>query len=293
MLTSADRPAGTAQTAPGRVADPMRPRLYQVQRAVRELPDTVTLAMTPADAAEPLHFAPGQFNMLYAPGVGEIPISVSGDPGRPELLIHTIRNVGPVSRALCNLGRGAMLGVRGPFGTRWPVDAAIGSDVVVAAGGIGLAPLRPVMYYLLSHREQYGKIVLLYGARTPADLLYPRELERWRGQFDLDVQVTVDRGTDAWRGHVGTVTTLIPRAGFDPQHTVALVCGPEIMMHFTILELQKAGVTNPQIYISMERNMQCGIGLCGHCQLGPLFICKDGPVFRFSDIAPWFRRREV
>jgi NAD(P)H-flavin reductase len=265
---------------------------YQVQRVHKDLPDTLTLDLQSADGAGQA-FMPGQFNMLYVFGVGEIPISISGDPEHPERLIHTVRAVGPVSKALCGLRRGATLGVRGPYGTGWPVEAAVGQDVVIAAGGVGLAPLRPVIYYLLAHREQYGHIVLLYGARTQADLLFRDELERWRGHLDLEVDVTVDSAGGGWRGHVGTVTTLIPRAPFDPGHTVAMVCGPEIMMRFTVQELQKRGVDDGNIYVSMERNMKCGIGLCGHCQFGPTFICKDGPVFRYSDIATWFRKREV
>ena len=204
-----------------------------------------------------------------------------------------IRAVGPVSEALCRLPRGATVGVRGPYGNHWPVEAAVGSDVVVAAGGIGLAPLRPVLYHLLAQRPAYGNIVLLYGARTPQDLLYTDELARWRGRFDLEVGVTVDKATDGWQGHVGTVTTLIPKARFDPARTVAFVCGPEIMMRFTIRELQTRGVPDERIFISMERNMKCAIGLCGHCQLGPFFICKDGPVFAYSAIKEWFGKREV
>ena len=271
---------------------PMLVQPYRVQRVRKEIPGTLTLDLAAPDAPG-FAFAPGQFNMLYVWGVGEVPISISGDPARPQTLTHTIRAVGPVSEALCRLPRGATVGVRGPYGNHWPVEAAVGSDVVVAAGGIGLAPLRPVLYHLLAQRAAYGNIVLLYGARTPQDLLYTDELARWRGRFDLEVGVTVDRATDGWQGHVGTVTTLIPKAGFDPAHTLAFVCGPEIMMRFTIRELQNRGVPDERIFISMERNMKCAIGLCGHCQLGPFFICKDGPVFAYSAINEWFGKREV
>lgn len=271
---------------------PMLVQPYRVQRVRKEIPGTLTLDLAPADAGG-FAFAPGQFNMLYVWGVGEVPISISGDPARPQTLTHTIRAVGPVSEALCRLPRGATVGVRGPYGNHWPVEAAVGSDVVVAAGGIGLAPLRPVLYHLLAQRPAYGNIVLLYGARTPQDLLYTDELARWRGRFDLEVGVTVDKATDGWQGHVGTVTTLIPKARFDPARTVAFVCGPEIMMRFTIRELQTRGVPDERIFISMERNMKCAIGLCGHCQLGPFFICKDGPVFAYSAIKEWFGKREV
>ena len=225
-------------------------------------------------------------------GVGEVPISISGDPTRPEKLVHTTRAVGNVTKAMDSLKSGRTLGVRGPLGTSWPVEEAEGNDVVLVAGGIGMAPLRPVMYYLLAHRENYGKIVLLYGARTPSDILYQKELEKWRSRLDLEVHITVDRGTGSWRGNVGVVTNLIGRAPFDHLNCTAMVCGPEIMMRFSALGLQKRGVEPADIYVSMERNMKCGIGLCGHCQMGPLFVCKDGPVFRYSDIKEIFTRRE-
>jgi len=265
---------------------------YRVERVRKELENTVTLDLR-APSGAPMAFAPGQFNMLYLFGSGEIPISISGDPAQPETLTHTIRSVGVVSDGLCKVRRGDTVGVRGPFGTHWPVEAGEGQDILIVAGGIGLAPLRPAIYYLLANRERYGAISLLYGARTQADLLFPHELERWRGRFDLDVQVTVDSADAGWRGHVGVVPKLIPQAEFNPANTMALVCGPEIMMRFTILELQKQGVADDQIFISMERNMKCAIGHCGHCQLGPFFICKDGPVFSYAAIKDWFVKRDV
>jgi NAD(P)H-flavin reductase len=223
--------------------------------------------------------------MLYVFGVGEIPISISGDPTKHDApLVHTTRAVGTVSHAMRLLVPGDVIGVRGPFGSPWPVDSATDKDVVIAAGGIGLAPLRPIMYQILADRERFGKVILLYGARTPADLLYRRELEHWRAHLDLDIFVTVDRATASWRGSVGVVTRLIPRAPFDPQNTIAMVCGPEIMMRFTAAELAKRGVRAEDIFLSMERNMKCAIGFCGHCQYGPHFVCKDGPVFRYSAI---------
>ncbi len=274
------------------VEAPMNPQLWGVRRVQPEIAQTVTLDLQAPDGSD-FTYAPGQFNMLYSFGVGEIPISISGDPARPGTLTHTIRDVGAVSHALCAVRPGQTVGVRGPFGTAWPVEAARGSDIVIAAGGIGLAPLRSALYYVLAHRADYGNVVLLYGARTRQDLLYTRELEQWRGRFDIQVEVTVDSAVGGWLGHVGTVTTVIPRATFDPRHTVAMVCGPEVMMRFTIQELQKRSIPGEQIYLSMERNMKCGIGLCGHCQWGPLFICKDGAVFPYSAIAPWFGKREV
>jgi NAD(P)H-flavin reductase len=279
------------ETAP--LADPMLPRPARLQRVRQETADTFTLEMEPPGGSGEYRFAPGQFNMLYAPGVGESAISISGDPARPDSLVHTIRAVGPVTRALHQVERAGAIGVRGPFGSHWPVEEAAGSDVVVVTGGIGLAPLRPALYHLLAHREKYGRIVLIYGARTPRDLLYRRQLEQWRGRFDLDVAVTVDAAGTEWRGSVGVVTTLIPRVPFDPANTVAMICGPEVMMRFTQRELEKRGVDPGNTYLSLERNMKCAVGFCGHCQLGPTFICKNGPVFRYDAIRDWFSKREI
>ncbi|GAF91061.1 unnamed protein product, partial [marine sediment metagenome] len=223
----------------------------------RETYDTFTLELEPANGAGGFSFAAGQFNMLYMFGVGEVPISISGDPTKPETLVHTVRAVGAVTQAICRLKRGGVLGVRGPFGNHWPVEEAAGSDVVIVAGGIGLAPLRPAIYYLLSNREKYGRLALVYGARTLQDLLYQVELEKWRGQFDLEVEVTVDTAATSYRGNVGVVTTLIPRVQFDPLHTVAMVCGPEVMMRFTLRELEARDVRPENTFISMERNMKC------------------------------------
>jgi NAD(P)H-flavin reductase len=231
--------------------------------------------------------------MVYVFGMGEVPISISGDPNHLNPLVHTVRAVGTVTRAVCKAKRGDIVGVRGPFGSSWPVEEAIGKDVVIAAGGIGLAPLRPALLTLLAHRERYGRIVLLYGARSPQELLFGRQLLQWRGRFDLEVEVTVDTASREWRGNVGVVTTLIPRAHFDPEEALAMVCGPEVMMRFTVSGLQELGVPAESIYVSMERNMKCAVGLCGHCQYGPTFICKDGPVFRYDRLASLFNVREV
>lgn len=282
------------ETGEQTVVDPMLPEPYRVQRVRKETHDTFTLELEQVEHKGALSFAPGQFTMLYCFGIGEVPISISGNPSEANKLIHTVRAVGAVTKAICKAKRGTILGVRGPFGSHWPVEEAVGNDIVIVAGGIGLAPLRPVLYHLLAHRGQYGRIVLLYGARTPQDLLYRRELEQWRGRFDVQVEVTVDAARpDEWRGHVGVVTTLIARATFDTRHTTALICGPEIMMRFTVLELEKVGLRDDQLYLSMERNMKCAIGFCGHCQYGPTFICKDGPVFRYDRIREIFGKREI
>jgi NAD(P)H-flavin reductase len=226
-------------------------------------------------------------------GKGEVPISISGDPGKPRTLTHTLRAVGTVTQALSRLKKQDMLGIRGPFGSHWPVTESKGNDVVIVAGGIGLAPLRPAIYQLLAQRDQFGKIIILYGTRTPKDILFQRELEHWRGRFDLNVQVTVDASLKGWAGHVGVVPRLISKINFDPLHTSAFICGPEVMMRFTIPELTKRGLRESNIHVSMERNMKCAIGFCGHCQYGPTFICKDGPVFRFDRIQPLFGKKEL
>jgi NAD(P)H-flavin reductase len=273
--------------------NPMIPAPFHVERVRRETRDTFTLELRPANGAPPRCFAPGQFNMLYHFGTGEVPISISGDPARLENLVHTTRAVGTVTQGLQRLKRGGMLGVRGPFGTSWPVAQAEGHDVVIVAGGIGLAPLRPVIYHVLAHRSQYGKLVVLYGARTPGDILFPRELRQWRSRIDTYVDVTVDRGGDDWRGSVGVVTLLLSRVRFDPLQTTAMVCGPEIMMRHTVLALRKSGVALENVYLSMERNMKCGIGLCGHCQCGPSFVCKDGPVYPYESLQELLAIREI
>ncbi|HEY7200272.1 MAG TPA: FAD/NAD(P)-binding protein [Candidatus Dormibacteraeota bacterium] len=265
----------------------LTPRPARVLGWRRETAESVTIAIEPA--VEP--WVPGQFNMLYAFGAGEVPISISGDPNRADRVVHTVRSVGMVSAALTRLRRGGWVGVRGPFGTGWPLAAALGRDVLIVAGGVGLAPLRPVVYELVRRRAEFGRVTLLYGARTPGDLLFQRELERWRRR--IDVLVTVDTAGPDWTGDVGVVTPLLQRAAFDPATAVAMVCGPEVMMRFTLFELRRLGLPEPATWISMERNMHCAVGLCGHCQLGPVFVCREGPVFRSDAVAWMLRVREV
>lgn len=286
------------QAAPGlawrpMIADAMLPARYRVDAIRRELTGVFTLALVPVDGGDALTFAPGQYNMLYQFGVGEVPISLSGDPARPRPLIHTIRAVGSVTNALQHLSLGGMVGLRGPFGTHWPFDEAQGADLVIMAGGIGLAPLRPLIYQVLANRKRYGAVCIFYGARTPDEILYRDELEQWRSRFDLTVEVTVDRAGPDWLGRVGVVTRLLSAKGFSPPDTVACLCGPEIMMRYAVLALRDQGVGPERIYVSMERNMQCGVGFCGHCQFGASFVCRDGPVFRFDGIAERFDIREI
>ena len=255
-----------------------------------EIPGVATyrLEYTSPEANEALYqFQPGQFNMLYLPGVGESAISMSGDSEVREDWVHTVRVAGNVTRTLANLKVGDTLGLRGPFGTGWPVNELLGQDVVVVAGGLGLAPLRPLIYYFLRHREQFGKLWLIMGARTPEALLYPGEYDSWRQQ-GIEVQVTVDRADDHWTGQIGVVTVLLDRLPLpDISRTQVVTCGPEVMMKYAALSALRRGIAAEQVWVSLERNMQCAAGFCGHCQLGPAFLCKDGPVLRYDRIVPY------
>ena len=273
-------------------ADPFVPQVYRVAATHRELSDTITLKLNPLSGQRPA-FQPGQFNMLYVFGVGEVAISMSGDAARDAGFVHTVRDVGAVSGAIARLEPGAAIGLRGPFGTSWPVAAAEGADVILVAGGLGIAPLRPAIYEILAKRAHYGRVAILFGSRNPTDMLYRHELEEWRQRLDIEIEVTVDHADAAWRGSVGVVPALVPRFVFDPDETFALVCGPEVMMRFTVGALRHAGVPANRIYLSMERNMKCAIGLCGHCQFGSAFICKDGPVMRYDRIADILAMREI
>jgi NAD(P)H-flavin reductase len=272
---------------------PMRPVPFRVTAVHRDNDDTFTLELGAPVGHQVVPFRPGQFNMLYVFGVGEVPISISGDPDRPEVLVHTTREVGAVTRAMRALRVGDAIGVRGPFGTCWPVDAAEGRDVVLIAGGIGLPPLRPALYHVLARRERYGRVMLLYGARTPEDMMFPRELAEWRSHFDLEVHITVDRATGNWRGNVGVVTPIVKRAPIDPRRTVAMICGPEVMIRYACEELARRGVSPQDTFVSMERNMKCAVGLCGHCQLGPHLVCRDGPVFPYDQVERLLDHGEV
>jgi NAD(P)H-flavin reductase len=274
------------------VAEPMVPTRAIVDRRIRETDDTFTLEIRSLKGLD-FSFLPGQFNMLYAFGAGEVPISISGDPSDPDKLVHTIRVVGKVTEGLDALRKGDVLGIRGPFGKPWPVEEAEGRDIVIIAGGIGLAPLRPVIYHVLTNRMRFNRVVILYGARSPKDILYPKDLGSWSSHLDVDVFATVDRATREWRGSVGVITDLIRPAPFDPHSVRAFVCGPEIMMTYAVQHLRARGVHPDRIFISMERNMKCGIGRCGHCQYGASFVCKDGPVFRYDEIDRRYRVREI
>jgi NAD(P)H-flavin reductase len=279
-----------------RLLDPMMPEPFLVRQILKETPDTFTFTLeqeTNGRAEAQGSFLPGQFSMLWVYGVGELPISISGDPTSPNQLIYTVRSVGKATQALVSQEVGDAIGVRGPFGNGWPLEAARGQDVIVVAGGIGLAPLRPVIYQVLQSRDEYRRLVVLYGARSPRDLLFRQELAAWARQRDTQVLVTVDYGGLSWRGHVGVVTTLFKYARLEPRHCIAMVCGPEIMMRFVTRELEMQGIRRDAIYLSMERNMKCGIGLCGHCQYGRHFICKDGPIFCYEQIRSMLEKYEL
>jgi len=262
-------------------------------RGVRkETPDTFTLLFDLGEGRKSTEFMPGQFNMLYVFGVGEVPISVASF-GKEKQLMHTVRSVGRVTNVLAALAPGSSVGIRGPFGKGWPLAEAKGKQLLVIAGGLGLPPLRPVIEEGIAEPGSFDGMKVMYGARTPADLIYTYEYQRWQEADGCDLFLTVDRGTSDWKGNVGVVTTLFPKAGIDPGRAVAFICGPELMLKFSILELAKMGIPAERIFISLERNMSCATGTCGHCQLGPLFICRDGPVFSYSRVKGFFPREGV
>jgi len=277
-------------------ADALCPKPFEVHKMTRETLDVFTFELRPTDPAgngAVTPFSPGQFNMLYAFGIGEVPISMSGNANKPDRLVHTVRMVGPVTRALGALRKGDYVGVRGPFGAPWPVQAAQGRDIVVVAGGIGLAPLRPVIYEVLDNRAAYRRMSIVYGARTPKDLLFSRELQRWAERRDVQFDVTVDTADAQWSGTTGVVTRLLSRLYCRPERAVAMICGPEVMMRFAARELLIQGYDPHSIYVSTERNMKCAVGLCGRCQLGSRFICRDGPVFRYDQVQTAMAIREL
>ncbi|MCO6457726.1 MAG: FAD/NAD(P)-binding protein [Pirellulaceae bacterium] len=280
--------------APGAApASPWLAHTARIRSLKPEAPGITTyeLALDDAGLAERFRFRPGQFNMLYLPGCGEAAISISSDPERRGLIGHTVRVAGNVTQALARLQVGDQLGLRGPFGSSWPVDAVRGQDVVIACGGVGLAPLRPAIYHLIRHRQDYGRVFLLYGARSPHDLLYTDEFDQWRAA-GIEVEMTVDLGNSDWQGHIGVVPILFYRLRLKAPRTCVLTCGPEIMMRFVIFEALARKVAKENIYISMERNMNCALSFCGHCQLGPAFVCKDGPVFPYRAMEPYLNLEE-
>ncbi|MFD7846828.1 FAD/NAD(P)-binding protein [Nocardia sp. NPDC059764] len=266
---------------------------YRVTGRVPQTADTVTLLLTPIDGAAQ-RFRAGQFMMLYRFGVGEIAISVSGDPcAAGDLLEHTIRVVGAVSAALHDAPIGAVIGARGPFGTGWDLDSAVDRDLIIVGGGVGLAPLRPVVLEALARRTEYRSVTLITGARTPADILFREDQHGWQTGGEIEVHQIVDHPSPGWTGRIGFVTEPLGRLIVDPARTTAFLCGPEPMMRFCAQTLLRKGVAPTDIRVALERNMQCGVARCGHCQLGPLLVCRDGPVVDYAVAEPLISVREL
>ncbi|MEQ9300074.1 MAG: FAD/NAD(P)-binding protein [Cyclobacteriaceae bacterium] len=266
---------------------------YRISAKRLENDNLFTLQLDPAGDMTIDPIAPGQFNMLYSFGIGEIPISVSSRLSSHPTLTHSIQDVGPVSKALTQLVTGDVVGVRGPFGTTWPIEKAKSKDILILAGGIGLCPLRPVIEHILDHRDQYGEVNVLFGTRHPDNIIYHSDIISWQSDSSINFQITVDHAFANWRGNVGVVTHLINKAIFDPANTAAFLCGPEVMMRFGVYSCLDAGVAEEAVHLSMERNMKCAIGFCGHCQLGPYFTCKDGAVFPYTMMKPYLNIPEL
>lgn len=276
------------------------PNPYLIQPAtivekIREAEDidTYRLRFVDEQVRRRFRFAAGQFNMVYLFGVGEVAISIVSDPEEPETLDHTIRMVGRVTKAIAQLQPGDELGIRGPFGQGWPLDDAQGKDVVIVTGGLGCAPVVGAIEYIFRRRNQYGGVKILHGVKTPHDLLFRERFDVWRQHPDTQVLLTSDQPDKTWHYHVGVVTELFEQVVIDPSRTMVLMCGPEIMMRLGVPILMQRGIPPNAIYVSLERHMECGIGLCGHCQLGPYFLCKDGPVMRYDRVASWLGRTGV
>ncbi len=288
MITTLER-----TNSVGRGTRLLRPRWTEITKVVPEIPGVATYQLRFAEKVDrdTYTFEAGQFNMLYVPGFGEAPISVASSPVDLPTVWHTVRFVGNVTRAFSQLKAGDVVGLRGPFGQPWPLRQLEGKDLFIACGGIGLPPLRPVLYHVMQNRAKYGKVTLLYGARTPNELMYTAEHDAWR-KADIAVEVTVDRGDGGWTGRVGVVPMYFYNFRIDPKTTAVLTCGPEIMIRYVIFEALARRVPVDDIYVSLERNMKCGQGSCGHCQVGPYFVCKDGPVFPFRDLQPYFNLEE-
>lgn len=282
------------QTAAISLVSPMLPFRAEILSVQPEAPlvSTYWMRFLDPELRTSYQFKPGQFNMLSIPGMGEAAISISSDSNDHLRVGHTVRFVGNVTNAISRLKAGDVIGVRGPFGTSWPLEDHHGKDIFIAAGGIGLPPLRPILYQVMTQRNNFGRVVVIYGARTPDDLQFTREYKAWE-EAGIELIITVDRGDEKWTGLVGVVPLMFYRLRMDPRKSVVYTCGPEIMIRFVIFEALARRITPDQIYVSMERNMRCGLGLCGHCQLGPYFVCKDGPVFTYEQLQPYFNVEDL
>lgn len=263
------------------------PKETVIKKIEKQTDDTFTFVLEFKDKeeAKAYSFAPGQFNMLTLPGIGEIAISISGDPANKNIVEHTVRRVGSVTGVLFNFKEGASIGLRGAYGAAWPMDKAKGKDVYIVAGGVGLAPVRPAILHILNNRKDYGKVKIIFGARSCNNMLFTKEFCGWQDKKnDIELTLTVDKVNEGekWEHNVGVVTTCFDKACLTAPNSIVMTCGPEIMMRFAVKELLKKGFKEDQIYVSLERRMQCGVGRCGHCQIGKYFVCKDGPVFAYD-----------
>jgi NAD(P)H-flavin reductase len=271
---------------------PFGARIRWIKKETRDT-WTYALKITDREIDRVYRFQPGQFNMLYVPGIGESAISISSGSGDHDLL-HTVRVAGDVTTALSKMSPGDGIGLRGPFGRGWPMEEIENRNVMIIAGGVGIAPLRSVIRQLSSARRSCpGKDSILYGSKTPKDILFRDEFSRYRDLFQVFLTVDKADPEEYWKGEVGLVTRLIAKSAFDPLGTTVFICGPEVMMQSTIRELLLRGVPGEKIYLSMERNMNCGMGVCGHCFFGPKFVCRDGPVFRYTEVEDFLGVKEV
>jgi len=251
---------------------------------VRQLTEKEKVFTLRLEKGQSLAHHPGQFVEVSVFGIGEAPISVSSSPTRNGTFQLCVRAVGDVTNAMHRLQTGEWLGIRGPFGHGFPVEKMRGKDLLFAAGGLGLAPLRSLIQFVLDERESFGRVIILYGARNPGELLFREELDEWAHRNDVEFHLTVDRADSSWTGHVGVITTLFPGVAVNPRSTVAVTCGPPIMYRFVLIEMLAKGLPENQIYLSLERRMKCGVGKCGHCQINGVYVCQDGPVFRYADV---------
>ena len=278
-----------------KTANPFLIHPASIVEKTQESPDIVSLRLRFEDpeTRKAFRFKAGQFNMLYVFGVGEVAISIVSDPDEPQLLDHTIRVVGRVTNVIGQMDIGDSLGIRGPFGQGWPMQEAKGKSVLIVTGGLGCAPVVGAIEYMFRRREEYGTIKIIHGVKTPHDLLFREQFDQWRQHPDTEVLLTSDEPGKTWHYHVGVVTELFDQVEVDPGNTIVMMCGPEIMMRVAVNMLSHRGLRSDEMYVSLERHMECGIGLCGHCQLGPFFLCKDGPVMRLDTILPFLGKSGV
>ena len=269
------------------------PHAATVVARTQESPTIFTLQLRLDDAAAQaaFRFAPGQFNMLYLYGVGEVPISIMSDPGDRSGIGHTIRALGRVTQGLAALQPGDKVGLRGPFGRGWPLQEVGGNDIVLVTGGLGCAPVVSVIHYILKRRERYGKLVIIQGVKHTEDLIWREQYDRWAQMPNTQVLVASSQGGAKWPWHVGHVTELLSLAQFNPVRAAAMMCGPEGMMRTAADTLLQRGLPPSRLFLSMERNMQCAVGRCGHCQFGGAFVCRDGPVFSWNEVKLLFEHR--